>query len=141
MKRLMILVLPILLTACAQDVLNTKPEVRIDPDKVKASKATPLAIDDPMNGYSVVVPVGETFEVSFQRFEASGYAPSRWFGPVREGGVERIDIRFDQPSDSVSAYRTVFTYKRVSEDPAELIFSEADRVRTYQTVRVNVISE
>jgi len=136
------------LSACHTDPFSVKPEVKIDPNKVKASKAAPLAIDDPMNGRSVSVPVGETFVVSFK---ANVTTPVRWNWALEGGeGVELVSDTYSTDTSSLPAGmppppgmggRRTYTFVRTSAGPTSMVFTHADGETVYETVRINVITE
>ena len=69
MKRSALLAVPLLLTACIPDPFGTKPDVRIDPEKMQKSQATLI---DPEIGTPVNLAVGGTLTIELDANPTTG---------------------------------------------------------------------
>ena len=81
MKRLAIFLTPFLLSACAQDVFNTEPEVRIDPDKIKSRTVT---LTDPDAGSHADMTIDGKLVI---RLDANPTTGIWWSDPVYDESV------------------------------------------------------
>ena len=94
MKHLALIAVPLLLTACIPDVFSTKPEVNIDPDKVRESKEvsgekamTKLTTENPQAGetFTLYAPTQLTI-----RLDANPTTGIWWQDPVFDDAVVKL---------------------------------------------------
>ena len=121
MKRIALLIAPLVLAACIPDPYSMKPEVKVDPDKI-SDAAEPIVVVDPKSGANVRAVTGQLIRIELDANPTTGIW---WQDPEFDESVVKLisnDYLADPAPEGIvgSGGKTVMTFETLASGKTKI---------------------